>query len=165
MVSCQSFAIQVVNESVEIVEETIQSEECMNLSRIKSRYAGIQSKLEGMDKTGCLFLCICTIIEEVTGLPCDIIGILQESMAKGWLDKDFTVKNSPAILHEYTGKKFRRVEVSTLPSVIKDNEFSIEHWVNPNTGKEHFKRRFVDTLTSSVTVKEGYIKEYYIYSY
>ena len=137
----------------------------MNLSRIKSRYNGIQNKLEGMDETGCLFLCLCTIIEEVTGFPCDIIGILQESLAKGWLKKDFTVSDSLALLQEYTGKKFRRVEVSTLPTEIKDNEFSIEHWFNPNTGYEHFKRRFVDTLTTSVTVKQGYIKEYYIYSY
>lgn len=136
-----------------------------NLSRIKLRYAGIQSKLEGIDEGGCLFLCLCTIIEEVTGLPCDIIGILQESMAKGWVKKDYTVADSLALLNEYTGKKFRRVEVATLPAEIKDNEFSIEKWFNPRTGFTHFKRRFVDTLASSVTVKEGFIKEYYIYSY
>ena len=108
---------------------------------------------------------MCTIIEEVTGLPCDIIGILQESLSKGWVQKDYTVADSLALLNQYTGKKFRRVEVSTLPSEIKDNEFSIEKWFNPRTGYTHFKRRFVDTLTSSVTVKEGFIKEYYIYSF
>ena len=137
----------------------------MNFSKLKSRYSGIQTKLLKIGSDGCLFLCLCSIIEEVTGFPCDIIGILQESLAKGWLKKDFTVSDSLALLQEYTGKKFRRVEVSTLPTEIKDNEFSIEHWFNPNTGYEHFKRRFVDTLTTSVTVKEGVIAEYYIYSY
>ena len=137
----------------------------MNLSRIKSRYAGIQSKFKGLDESGCLFLCLCTIIEEVTGFPCDIIGILQESLSKGWVQKDYNVADSLALLNEYTGKKFRRVEVTKLPAEIKDNEFSIEKWYNPRTSKIHFKRRFVDTLTSSVTVKEGFIKEYYIYSY
>lgn len=137
----------------------------MNISQLKSRYTGIQTKLEKISSDGCLFLCLCSIIEEVTGLPCDIIGIVQESMAKKWLEKDFSVADSLSLLNEYTGKRFRRVEVTKLPEIIRDNEFTIEKWFNPRTGFTHFKRRFADTLSSSVTAKEGYIKEYYIYSY
>ncbi len=58
---------------------------------------------------------------------------------------------------------FKRIETPTLPSVINDNQFTIEKWFNPRTKFTHFKRRFVDTLQSSVTVKEGKVIEYYIY--
>lgn len=137
----------------------------MNLSQLKSRYIGIQSKLKSIDTDGCLFLCLCSIIEEVTGKPADIIGIVQESRGKGWLAEDYTVNDSLSLLAAFTGKTWKRNVVAKLPDVIKDNEFSIEKWYNPRTKYTHFKRRFVDTLVSSVTVKEGKIKEYYIYYY
>lgn len=108
---------------------------------------------------------MCTIIEEITGKPADILMIIQESMAEGWLESDYTCKDSLAILERVTGRKFSRKIVTKLPDVINDNEFTIEKWHNSKTGYTHFKRRFVDSLKSSVTVKEGRIKEYYIYSY
>lgn len=114
---------------------------------------------------GCLFLCLCMIIEEVTGKEADIIGIIQESLAKEYLANDFTVKDSLSLLKNFTGKTWKRVEVKKLPDVINDNEFTIEKWFNPKTKGNHFKRRFVDTLIDSQTVKIGYITEYYIYSY
>lgn len=137
----------------------------MDLSKIKSRYSGVQTRLKNISDYGCLFLALCTIIEEVTGKEADIIGIFQLSRQKGWLGADYTVEDSIAILNEYTGKSFKREIFETLPDTIRDNEFTIEKWFNPRTGYTHFKRRFVDTLLSSVTVKEGRIKEYYIYSY
>ena len=144
----------------------------MNLSQIKSRYAGIQTKLKNIGSDGCLFLSLCTIIEEVTNREADIIGIVQLSRAKGWLSEDYTVEDSIAILNEFTGKSVKREIFETLPAVIKDNEFTIEKWYNERINDKgetvkytHFKRRFVDTLLSSTTVKEGKIKEYYIYSY
>ncbi len=137
----------------------------MNLSVLKSRYAGIQTLLDRIGESGCLFLCLLTIIEEVTGYPADVIGIVKESIARGWLQKDFEVKDSLSLLSAFTGKNWKRVEVSKLPDVIRDNEFTIEKWFNPRTRFTHFKRRFVDTLVSSTTVKEGSIAEYYIYSY
>lgn len=137
----------------------------MDLSKIKSRYSGVQTRLKNISDYGCLFLALCTIIEEVTGKEADIIGIIQLSRQKGWLSADYTVEDSIAILNEYTGKSFKREIFETIPDTIRDNEFTIEKWFNPRTGYTHFKRRFVDTLLSSVTVKEGRIKEYYIYSY
>lgn len=86
-------------------------------------------------------------------------------MSKGWLRTDYTCEDSLAILESATGKKFLRKIVDKLPAVVKDNEFTVEKWYNPRTKYIHFKRRFVDTLKSSITVKEGSIKEYYIYSY
>lgn len=134
------------------------------LMKIKQRYDGIQNKFERMYFDGCLFLVLCTIIEEVTG-SCDIIEVIQYSMEKGWLGKDYFVHDSLSILNKWTGKNFRRTETTKLPSEIRENEFTVEKWFNPRTDMVHFKRRFVDTLTSSVTVKEGFIMEYYIYSY
>ncbi len=135
----------------------------MNLSQIKSRYSGIQTKMKCIYDGGCLFFCLCTIIEEVTNMPCDICGLIQESTARGWLAPDFTVNDSLAILNCATGRVFKRIESPTLPPVVADNQFTIEKWYNPRTKFTHFKRRFVDTLQSSVTVKEGKIIEYYIY--
>lgn len=137
----------------------------MTLTEIKKRYAGVQNYIENIGSGGCLFLDLCMIIEEVTEKPADIIGIVQKSLAKGWLTKDFEVKDSLNLLDEFTGKRWKRTVVSKLPAQIKDNEFTIEKWYNPRTQFTHFKRRFVDTLVASITVKEGYIKEYYIYYY
>ena len=137
----------------------------MNLSQIKSRYAGIQTKMRQIGDYGCLFLALCTIIEEVTGKPIDLITVIQESKSKGWLAEDYTVTDSLSLLEAFTGKKWWRDIERKLPDVIADNQFTIEKWHNARTGYTHFKRRFVDTLTSSVTVKEGKIREYYIYSY
>ena len=138
----------------------------MNLPQIKERYEGIQTKLNCIDSGGCLFLCLCSIIEEVTGRPADIIGIVQESTQKGWIGKEFYIKDSCAILSQFTGKKFKRERVHTLPPSVEKNEFTVEKWFNPSRpGFTHFRRRFVDPLASSVTVNEGRIYEYYIYSY
>ena len=137
----------------------------MTLQQLKVRYSGIQTLLDRIGESGCLFLALCSIIEEVTGLPADIVGIIQTSMANGWLRKDYEVKDSLSLLKAFTGKDWKRIEVPKLPDVIKDNEFTIEKWYNPRTRFTHFKRRFADTLVSSTTVKEGSIKEYYIYSY
>jgi len=137
----------------------------MTLNEIKTRYKGIQSKLKFINDCGCLFLCICTIIEEVNGKPVDLIDVIQKSKANKWLAEDYTVNDSLMILNKFTGKNFKRKIVKELPSVIKNNEFTVEKWLNPKTGGNHFKRRFVDTLTSSQTVKTGTLQEYYIYYY
>lgn len=137
----------------------------MTLQEIKDRYSGVQDLMKNIDSGGCLFLCLCTIIEEVTGKPADIAGIVHKSRLAGWLSSDYTVEDSLAILNFFTGKTFKRVEVSKLPDVIKDNEFTIEKWYNKTTGYDHFRRRFVDTLLNSQTVKKGKLVGYYIYSY
>ena len=137
----------------------------MNLSVIKSRYNGIQTKLKEIYNGGCLFLSLCTIIEEVNNTEADLIGIIQESWSKGWLKSDYTVTDSIALLNNFTMKKFKRDVVKELPKVINDNEFTIEKWYNDKTKYTHFKRRFTDTLINSNTVKNGKILEYYVYSY
>lgn len=85
-------------------------------------------------------------------------------MSKGWLTSDFFVKDSLAILNYYTQKKWERKSVSELPFEIKENEYTVMIWYNQRTGYTHFRRRYFDTLTDSVTVREGTIQGYYIYS-
>ncbi|MBO7715806.1 MAG: hypothetical protein J6S85_19745 [Methanobrevibacter sp.] len=132
---------------------------------IKIRYNGIQTLLKHISDGGCLFLSLVSIIEEVTGQVADVFDIIQISMKSKWLTPEFEVNNSIAILETFTDKIWSRIELPALPSEIRENEFTIEKWYNPKTKFTHFRRRFVDTLISSKTVAEGYLKEYYIYSY
>ena len=108
---------------------------------------------------------MCSIIEEVNEKPADVIGIIQKCYEKKWIKDDYTVNDSIAILNYFTCKKWKRIEEKTLPIVINDNEFTIEKWYNPKTKGNHFKRRFVDTVTNSNTCRIGGIECYYIYSY
>lgn len=84
-------------------------------------------------------------------------------MSKGWLRDDFLVKNAPAILKHYTNKKWTKKSVSELPH-IGDNDYTVVVYYNSRTGYTHFRRRYFDTLVSSVTVQEGVIQGYYIYT-
>ena len=46
-----------------------------------------------------------------------------------------------------------------------DEMYTVEKWVNLSTGRIHFRRRFVDTLTNSITVAQGKLERYYGYIY
>ena len=137
----------------------------MGLEQVRKRYGGIQSMMRNIGDYGCLFLSLCSIIEEVTGSPADIIGIIQKSSANGWLADDFTVNDSLSLLGEFTGKSWRRAVVTSLPKAVAENEFTVEKWYNPRTRGNHFRRRFVDTLRDSQTVRTGSLESYYVYSY
>ena len=137
----------------------------VNYNVLRQRYDGIQTKMKQISDYGCLFLSLCSIIEEVTGNPADIIGFIQKCFSEKWIKEDYTVNDSIAILNHFTVKKWKRFEVKTLPIVINDNEFTVEKWYNPATKGNHFKRRFVDTVTNSNTCRIGWIECYYIYSY
>lgn len=136
-----------------------------NYNVLRQRYDGIQTKMKQISDYGCLFLSLCSIIEEVTGKPADIIGFIQKCLSEKWIKDDYTVNDSIAILNFFTEKKWKRIEVKELPIVINDNEFTVEKWYNPATKGNHFKRRFVDTVTNSNTCRIGGIECYYIYSY
>ena len=74
----------------------------MTLEKIKERYDGVQTLLKKIDSDGCLFLSLCTIIEEVTGAPADIPGIVQVARKRGWLSNDYTVNYSLSLLNCFT---------------------------------------------------------------
>lgn len=131
---------------------------------IQRRYAGIQSTLKVAGSEGCHFLVLCTIAEEHTGKPVDLIEAICTAQKMGWISNDFYVLNDGTPFLEYfTGVKWSRKEVEKLPE-IRDNDYTEAKWYNPRTGRIHFRRRYVDTLAYSTTVNEGYIKSYYIYT-
>ena len=133
--------------------------------KTKNRFESMQTKLELCGKYGCLFLCILSIAEEVSEKEIDLQHAILICQSKGWLSYDFTVKDSLAILNYYTNKTWHRLELTKLPSVIKDNEYTVVKYYNSKTKYTHFKRRSFDTLVDSQTVKFGFIQEYYIYNY
>lgn len=131
---------------------------------VKERYNGVQTVFEKAGDYACLFLSLLSIAEEYTGLPVDFIVAYRKCIELGLIDKDFFCNDQKKILYEFTGKKWRKTVVKKLPDPVPDEMFTVEKWYNPRTDFTHFKRRAFDTLESSVTVKEGHIKEYYCYS-
>lgn len=129
----------------------------------KERYNGIQTVMEKAGDYACLFLSLLSIAEEYTGLPVDFIVAYRKCIDLGLIEKDFFCNDQEKILYEFTGKKWKKTVVKELDP-LPENMFTVEKWHNPRTGFTHFRRRSFDTLESSVTVKEGYIKEYYCYS-
>ena len=146
----------------------------MTINQIKNRYNGIQTMMKDFSNSSCNLLSLCTIIEEITGAPADLIGIVQwgrttlvKHTSYPVIAEDWTVNDNFAVLSKFTGKKkWKRTEVTELPKKIADNQFTFEIWKkSPDVAEMHVKRRFVDTLINSQTVKNGKIVKYYIYEY
>lgn len=132
---------------------------------VRDRYEGIQTVLRKCGESGCLFLSILSIAEEVTGVSFDLINTIHICLQKKWITNDFECLDSLAILNYLTGKIWIRREVTRLTKVVAYNEYTIANYFNPRTGIIHRRRRGYDTLKASVTVREGYIKSYYVYSW
>jgi hypothetical protein len=132
---------------------------------VKDRYSRIQTLLKNCGNEGCLFLCLCSIAEEQKGKPIDLIDAIKTSLSKGWIDEQFTVKNNLAVLEYLTGAKWDRRHTSSLPVELSVNDYTVAIYYNKRTGYRHFRRRGYDTLTNSITVKEGVLEGYYIYSW
>lgn len=131
---------------------------------VKDRYTGIQDLFKVVGSDGCLFLSLCSIIEEVNEQPVDIIDVLKTSIDNKWVDEKMYVLDSLALLGHWTNKKWARKEVASL-GIIRDNDYTIAKWYNSRTGFTHFRRRGWDTVVNSQTVKQGKLKGYYIYTY
>lgn len=135
----------------------------MTQSAIVRRYQGVQTFLT----EGCLFLSLCSIAEQVANIHVDILSAIQHAKIEGWIDSnnDMTKASQCALLGFLTGKQWRREELKALPNPVPDEMYVVEKWVNPDNGFTHFRRRFVDTLVSSVTVTRGELSGYYGYIY
>lgn len=132
---------------------------------VKSRYRGIQSVLLNCGNEGCLFLSLMSIAEEVSQKPIDLIDAINILFGAKCIKPNFYVLDSLEMLKILTGKTWHRRVVKKLPDTILDNQFTIAHWYNEKTGLNHFRRRCFDTLWDSKTVKNGEIKQYYLYWY
>ena len=133
----------------------------MTQSAIVRRYQGVQTFLT----EGCLFLSLCSIAEQVVNEHIDILSAIQYAKTEGWIDanNDMTETSQCALLGFLTGKKWHREVFTTLPNPIPDGMYTVEKWRRDKV--THFRRRFVDTLVSSVTVARGELSGYYGYIY
>ena len=125
------------------------------------RYAGVQTFLT----EGCLFLSLCSIAEQVANMHVDILSTIQYAKAEGWIDKNnnMTKASQCALLGFLTGKQWHREEFTELPNPVPDEMYTVEKWCRDKV--THFRRRFVDTLTHSMTVAMGKLSGYYGYVY
>ena len=130
---------------------------------LATRYNGIQDDLKNIHEYGCHFLTLCSIAEEYNNSPVDLIFAIQTARHNHVIDDEFTVLDNCKLLSLLTGVTWRQRTVKELPPVIGDNEYTEVVYHNKRTGYKHYRRRSVDTLRNSVTVKEGYILEYRIY--
>lgn len=130
----------------------------------RMRYEGLQTLLRCCGEEGCLFLSLISIAEEVEHTTLDLIEVIRTCLEKGWIEDDFYCNDSLAILSYLTNKTWTRKEVSRFPS-LKSHDYVIANYYNERTGCVHRRRNEFDTLESSITVREGYIQSYYIYSW
>ena len=130
----------------------------MELELIKKKWEGVQS----VWKDGCYFFSLMTIADELD-IKYDLVHFTKFCLNQNLITADGTIRDAEELLYALTGRRFKRTIVKELP-VMKQNMYSIEKWYNERTGFTHFRRRFVDTLVDSVTVKEGKLIGYYIFT-
>lgn len=134
------------------------------MTAVRDRYEGFQDVCKALGESGCHFLTLCSIAEEHLKEPIDFVGLVQVCRSKKWITKDFFVDNDGTPILEYlTGLKWTRKEVVNLP-VINDNDYTEAIYYNPRTKFHHYRRRYFDVKENSVTVAEGHIEKYYIYT-
>lgn len=150
---------------------------------LATRYAGIQTKLKNINEYGCHFLTLCSIAEEALqwinkndNIKIDLIDAINTATTTKVhnkagalvtaMDSEYEVQNNAELLEALTPRHhWKAVQgLKQLPSKIEDNQFTEVVYKNPRTNFKHYRRRSVDTLIDSVTVKEGYILEYRIYT-
>ena len=136
---------------------------------IKERYQNLQTEALALHKDGCHFLTLCSIADEYRhthGLAyVDLIWAIRICQGENLIDDEFYVNDDGCrVLSLLTdGKKWSRKDVVSLPT-IGYNDYTEAVYYNERTKFKHFRRRYLDTLRDSVTVKEGKIIQYRIYT-
>ena len=123
------------------------------------RYKGFQTFI----KDGCYWLSLCSIADDVRGTPVDLITAYNVTVEKGWVSPNAYIKDPCAILQWLTKRKWSLRVEERVPDVVEDNEWTVLKYYNSRTGFTHFRRRDVDTLTSSTTVAEGKLVACYVF--
>ncbi len=129
---------------------------------VTSRYENSQRILWNM-KDACFFLSLLSVAEEVTGKKIDLLDAARYCQQKGWCTNDFTIKYDCAILSWLTGKKVSKEVVDRL-GIVKGNQYTIEKWLAKDGRGNHFRRRYFDVYNGSVTVRDGTLMCYYLYT-
>lgn len=114
-------------------------------------------------KYACFFLSLLSIAEEVTEKKVDLLDAARYCKEKGWIDDEFTVLYDCKILSWLTGKKVTKTAVDKL-GIVKGNQYTIEKWLAKDGRGNHFRRRYFDVYNGSVTVRDGTLMCYYLYT-
>lgn len=141
---------------------------------ITDRYSGIQDTFKSLGAEGCHFLVLCSIAEEFlteyrgVEVTIDLIGTIRIAQSKGWIRDDFYVKDALALLRWMCMSRgvtcsWVRTEVTKLGK-LTDRDYSEVVYYNERTGYKHFRRRYVDTINNSTTVREGRVLQYNVYT-
>lgn len=132
----------------------------------------LASDFPEIGREGCLFLVLCSIADEWNESQhnqrhVDILQLYIQCRDKGYLAEGFFCNNPCKILELATGMEWKKQIVEKLPPVIDWKTYSVEKWVrivSHGVCKTHFRRRWGDTITNSVTVQKGKIESYYLFS-
>ena len=114
-------------------------------------------------REGCFFLSLLSIAEEFNGQKVDLIDAVNMAFDNKYVTSDYTVKKDCELLSKLTGRKVTK-KVTSVCGVLDDNEYSIVKYLNKEKTANHFRRRYFDVYTNSMTVKEGTLVGYYIYT-
>lgn len=128
------------------------------------RYENLQSNLWDFVKGGCLFFSLLGAYEDRFEKNLDFIDIFQWAISKKKVSLDGTVNDSLAILNHIDGRKWNRIEYSTLLELPLENKgFLIAKWKKPNSEVYHFRPISYDVFLNSNTVRVGSCISYYYY--
>lgn len=129
---------------------------------MKSRYDDSQRILWNM-KYACFFLSLLSVAEEYTKKKVDLLDAARYCRDKGWIDDEFTILYDCKILSWLTGKRVTK-EVADKLGIVKGNQYTIEKWLAKDGRSNHFRRRYFDVYNGSVTVRDGHLMCYYVYT-
>lgn len=116
----------------------------------------IQKVIERLGKSGCYFLSLLSVAEEVTKKHIDIVLSAEYCLSKKYVNADFYV-NYPALVLEAVTKKKWTVRHERYPYVPKENEFVITRYELQTTLKTlaHFERDTFEPILNDVVSTKG----------
>lgn len=120
---------------------------------------GIQTSLELIGKYGCGFL---SVLKYFHYQNTDVVLMYNLCLNNGLIDSECFVNDWKKLL-EFLDPYKRQWNV-VISKELAPCTWYIEQWYNPRTGLKHFKLHDWDSLKDSVTVAEGYIISYRLFT-
>jgi hypothetical protein len=129
---------------------------------------GIQDFIKTIGDEGCYALTLCEIASEYwqrkSGIP-DVFNNIENGVRAGCIARDMTVLDGAAFLKLLTLHYWTK-EYKDAGYKPQEGDYLIAEWFNKRTGKTHFTLEYPEkwnSLSNSVTVKEGSIRSYRLY--
>lgn len=119
---------------------------------------GIQKELEMIGRYGCGFLCI---LQKFNISELEIVSKYREVVERGFMTEDCYIKDWVKLLEYLSPVPAKyKYEKST---VLKECDFFIQYWYNPQTKIHHFTLKDYDPYGFSKTVRDGQIESYRLF--